>query len=127
MAKGRSGIELKHVNHVVYMVRDTSRSLAFYRDILGIREIPKMVESEHVTWLQLPSGVMVHLVETDQVPASDRLHTAFEVADFDGTVQALTERGITIERSGQRLDGQRFLYIRDPDSNRVELCTPSGF
>jgi catechol 2,3-dioxygenase-like lactoylglutathione lyase family enzyme len=42
-------------------------------------------------------------------------------------VKALQEKGITVERGGLHYDGQRYLFIRDPDGNRVELCTPSGF
>ena len=29
--------------------------------------------------------------------------------------------------SGVRLDGQRYLFIYDPDQNRVEFCTVSNF
>jgi extradiol dioxygenase family protein len=55
------------------------------------------------------------------------VHHAFEVEDFDASVKALQEKGITVERSGVRYDGQRYLFIWDPNRNRVELCTPSGF
>jgi hypothetical protein len=41
-------------------------------------------------------------------------------------MQALHAQHIPIERTGVRKDGQRYLCIRDPDGNRVELCTPSG-
>ena len=47
--------------------------------------------------------------------------------DFDASVKALQEKEITVERGGACRDDQRYLFIRDPDSNRVELCTPSGF
>jgi catechol 2,3-dioxygenase-like lactoylglutathione lyase family enzyme len=50
-----------------------------------------------------------------------------EVEDFDVATKALQAKGIPIERSGVRHDGQRYLFIREPDGNRVELCTPSGF
>jgi hypothetical protein len=49
------------------------------------------------------------------------------VEDFDASVKALQEKEITVERSGVCRDDQRYLFIRDPDGNRVELCTPSGF
>ncbi len=127
MATKRATIRLNHVNHVVYIVRDKERSLAFYRDILGLKVIPKMVDAENIEWLQLPSGVMVHLIQTDLAPAPNPCHTAFEVEDFDATVKSLEALGITIENRGVRKDGQRFLFIRDPDGNRVELCTRSGF
>jgi hypothetical protein len=57
----------------------------------------------------------------------ESIHHVFEVEDFDVATQALQEKGISIAQSGGRHDGQRYLFIRDPDGNCVELCTPSGF
>lgn len=87
-----------------------------------------MVDNPLVTWLQLPSGVMLPLIESAEAPARpDNVHHAFEVEDFDAAEQALHAKSVPIERTGVRKDGQRFLFIRDPDGDRVELCTPSGF
>jgi catechol 2,3-dioxygenase-like lactoylglutathione lyase family enzyme len=70
---------------------------------------------------------MLHLIESQEAAVRpDNVHHAFEVADFDAAMKALQEKGITIERTGVRHDGQRLLFMRDPDGNRVELCTPSG-
>ena len=126
MANGR--LKLNHVNHVVTMVRDTQRSMEFYHDFLGIKQIQSQVDNPNITWLQLPSGVMLHLIVNEEAPAYPRdIHHAFEVEDFDAAKLAVEEKGIDIESSGVRNDGQQFLFIRDPDGNRVELCTPSGF
>jgi hypothetical protein len=38
-------------------------------------------------------------------------------------VQAIEAAGLPIESQGVRHDGQRFLFVRDPDGNRVELAT----
>ncbi len=122
------GLGLNGVNHVVTVVADTQRSLEFYRDFLGIRQIKSQVDNPNITWLQLPSGVMLHLIETEEAPAAPQnLHHAFEVEDLDRAERALEHRDIAVENSGVRHDGQRYLFIRDPDGNRVELCTPSGF
>ena len=42
-------------------------------------------------------------------------------------MEAVKAKGLGISRSGVRNDGQRFLFTHDPDGNRVELCTKSGF
>ena len=120
-------LKLNHVNHVVYLVQDTKRSMEFYHDFLGIKQIPSQVDNPNITWLQLPSGVMLHLIETDQAPCPEESHIAFEVEDFDAAVEAVEAKGLKISRSGVRNDGQRFLFTHDPDGNRVELCTKSGF
>ena len=123
-----SGLRLKHVNHVVTVVKDAKRSLEFYRDFLGIKQIQSQVDNPEITWLQLPSGVMLHLIEVEDAPVRPQnIHHAFEVDDFEAAKTALEEKGIDIESSGVRHDGQRYLFIRDPDGTRVELCTPSGF
>jgi catechol 2,3-dioxygenase-like lactoylglutathione lyase family enzyme len=128
MTAASRDIQVKHVNHIVTMVREASRSIEFYCGLLGFKQIPSMVDNPNITWLQLPSGMMLHLIESQEAPARpDNVHHAFEVEDFDAAMKTLQEKGITIERTRARHDGQRFLSMRDPDGNRVELCTPSGF
>jgi len=66
---------------------------------------------------------MVHPIETDD-PTGGASHVAFQVEDFDKTLKKLEELGITIkEGPGERFDGQRFLFILDPDGNRIEITT----
>ena len=122
------GLKLNHVNHVVTVVQDAKRSMEFYCDFLGIKRIQSQVDNPNITWLQLPSGVMLHLIETEEAPVRpSNIHHAFEVEDYDAATKVVEDKGISIENSGVRHDGQRYLFIRDPDGNRVELCTPSGF
>ena len=87
-----------------------------------------MVDNPRITWLQLPSSVMLHLMESEEALARpESVHHASEVEDFDAALRGIQDKGIAVERTGVRKDGQRYLFIRDPDGNRVELCTPSGF
>ena len=74
MALTADNVRLKAVNHVTYNVRDKVGALKFWKDVLGVKEIPKQVDSEHIIWLQLPSGAMVHLVETADGPSVPSHH-----------------------------------------------------
>ena len=56
-------VRLTAVNHLTYNVIDKVRATRFWVDVLGVKEIPKAVDGEHIIWLQLPSGTMVHLIE----------------------------------------------------------------
>ncbi len=116
------------INHVTTMVKDTARAMNFYNDLVGIKQIQSQVDSPNITWLQLESGIMVHLIETPDAPAKpEGVHHAFEVEDFAGTKDILRENGFEIQREGIRYDGQAFLFIADPDGNRVEFCTAAGY
>lgn len=121
-------IATRKINHVTTMVKDTARAMQFYNELLDIKQIESQVDNPEITWLQLESGIMVHLIETQEAPAKpDRIHHAFEVEDFEGTRATLSANGYEIEREGVRYYGQAFLFIHDPDGNRVEFCTASGY
>jgi catechol 2,3-dioxygenase-like lactoylglutathione lyase family enzyme len=120
-------IRLKHINHITYNVRDKEAALRWYQEVLGLGQIPKMVDSDHLYWLQLPSGAMVHLIEHPEAPSAPSHHTAFEVDDIEAAHRYLQGRGVGPTEIQTRHDGQRAFYINDPDGNRIELCTKSGF
>ena len=120
-------IRLKSINHVTYNVRNKDAALKWYQDVLGIKQIPKQVDSEHLYWLQLPSGAMVHIIENPDAPSMPSHHTAFEVDDIEAARAAMQAKDIEVTEISIRHDGQRACYLNDPDGNRIELCTKSGF
>ena len=121
-------IKTTKINHVTTMVKDTARAMKFYNDLVGIKQIQSQVDNANITWLQLESGIMVHLIETPDAPAKpDNIHHAFEVEDFEGTKKILEENGYGIHREGVRYDGQCFLFTEDTEGNRVEFCTAAGY
>ncbi len=120
-------LRLKSINHITYNVRDKDKALRWYVDVLGIKQIPKMVNGDHLYWLQLPSGAMVHIIENPEAPSAPSHHTAFEVDDIEAACSALAAKGIETTDIQTRNDGQRAFYLNDPDGNRIEICTKSGF
>ena len=121
-------IKTKQINHVTTMVKDTARAMKFYNELLGIKQIESQVPNPEITWLQLDNGIMVHLIETEEAPVKpENTHHAFEVEDFEGTMKILEDNGYEISRHGVRFDGQGFMVTHDPDGNRVEFCTSSGY
>ena len=121
-------IRTTKINHVTTVVKDTARAMKFYNDLIGIKQIQSQVDNPEMTWLQLDSGIMLHLIETDEAPIRpERMHHAFEVEDFEDTKKILGENGFEVVREGVRYDGQAFLFTHDPDGNRVEFCTTSGY
>ena len=120
-------IRLKAINHITYNVKDKDAALKWYQEILGLKQIPKMVDSDHLYWLQLPSGAMVHIIENPDAPSAPSHHTAFEVDEIEMARNAVMAAGVDVTEIQTRNDGQRSFNINDPDGNRIEICTKSGF
>lgn len=120
-------IRLKAINHITYNVKDKDAALRWYEDILGIKQIPKQVDADHLYWLQLPSGAMVHIIENPDAPSAPSHHTAFEVDDIEAARDALEAKGVEVTEISVRHDGQKAMYLNDLDGNRIEICTKSGF
>ena len=59
------------IHHVSLNVSDTERSLAFYRDVLGMAELPRPDFSFGGAWLDAGNGRQVHLIEAE-VPVEPR-------------------------------------------------------
>ena len=121
-------IDIRQINHVTTMVKDTARAMEFYHNLLGIKQIQSQVDNPAITWLQLDNGVMVHLIETEEAPAKPgNIHHAFQVDNLEDTQAALEGNGFEVLRGGVRYDGQAYFFIQDPDGNSVEFCTASGY
>jgi catechol 2,3-dioxygenase-like lactoylglutathione lyase family enzyme len=120
-------IRLKAVNHLTYNVKDKDRALKFWEEVLGVKRIPSQVDGEHILWLQLPSGSMVHLVENSDAPSTPSHHGAFEVDDIDASQSHIRSLGVETTEIAVRHDGQRNFFLEDTEGNRIEICTKSGF
>ena len=127
MALSEDNVRLKAVNHVTYNVRDKELAGRLWEDVVGVKRIPKQVDSDHIIWLQIPSGAMVHLIETPDGPSIPSHHGAFEVDDIEAANKAVIAMGIETTDINTRNDGQRVFFINDPEGNRIEICTVSGF
>ena len=120
-------IRIKTINHVGIPIWDRRVALPFYRDILGLQVIPSMVDSPNIVWARTLDGTMVHLIEPADGENLGRPHVAFEVEDFDSTVESVQNSGYPdITEAGERHDGQRHIFATDNDGNRLEFATAGG-
>jgi catechol 2,3-dioxygenase-like lactoylglutathione lyase family enzyme len=119
-------MKLAGFNHVTIRVKDLRRSLAFYRDVLGMTVVHLGRTDAYLDG----GGAWVCLVEkaqsdfpSDTAPGVD--HVAFSIAesDFDDAVEQLKRHGVTIVR-GPILRGQGWtVNFLDPDGTQLELHT----
>ena len=104
-------------------VVDIERAKKFYLETLGLT-LDK--ESEWGTTVTAGQGGTLLLYPRGATKA-DHTVAAFEVDDLDGAHKQLGGMGIECTDIQTRNDGQRAFYLNDPDGNRIELCTVSGF
>ena len=119
-------IKIKKINHVGIPVNDRKDSFSLYMDFLGLQVIPSMVDEKHVIWSKTSDGTMVHLIEPQDGPGNEmpRFHVAFEVENFDETVEILRKSKYEITNGpNTRHDGQKAIYIQDIDGNTLEFTT----
>ncbi len=120
----------QYLGHVVFYVRDLDQSLAFYRDLLGFREVGRTFGGAAAA---LTSGRTHHellLIEVGQAPgplSGRRLglyHIGIKIGD---SLDALRAAKAELERAGVAIQGMsdhkvsQSLYLVDPDGNEVEV------
>jgi catechol 2,3-dioxygenase-like lactoylglutathione lyase family enzyme len=93
----------------------------FYRDLLGMVEIPKPVELAKRGGCWFESGrVQLHLgVEVDFRPAK-KAHPALGCRDYDGLTARLSAAGVEV-KADDSIPGVRRCHVSDPFGNRIEL------
>jgi catechol 2,3-dioxygenase-like lactoylglutathione lyase family enzyme len=98
---------------------DTARH--FYRDLLGMAEIPKPPELAKRGGCWFESGeVQIHLgVEKDFRPAK-KAHPALHCRDYGALLRRLSGAAVTVAEVGD-IPAVRRCHIYDPFGNRIEL------
>jgi catechol 2,3-dioxygenase-like lactoylglutathione lyase family enzyme len=101
---------------------DTAR--AFYRDLLGMAELPKPPQLAKRGGCWFASGeVQIHLgVEKDFRPAK-KAHPALLCRDYEGLTVRLREEGVEVIPD-ENNPGVTRCYVHDPFGNRIELIQP---
>jgi catechol 2,3-dioxygenase len=123
-------MKARYLGHVVFYVKDLGRSLAFYRDLLGFKEIGRIFDGAAAA---LTSGRTHHellLIEVGEAPAPPsgrRLglyHIGIKIGD---SLEELRAAKKELEQAGVHISGMsdhtvsQSLYLHDPDGNEVEL------
>ncbi|HEY1638385.1 MAG TPA: VOC family protein [Rhizomicrobium sp.] len=95
--------------------------LAFYREVLGLREISKPIElrSRGGAWFQI--GALQLHIGVDQRPSPEsRRHVCLLVTDLSTAKAEIVARGVSIEEDS-KAEGLARFFIRDPAGNRLEI------
>ena len=125
---------VRELGHLVLYVRDVRRSAAFYRDVLGWRQVVPEGGTEPVGAAAFSSGRTHHellLIEVGEdatpIPEGRRIgmyHFGLKVGDSDDDLRAALA---AVQAAGATVVGTsdhtvtHSLYILDPDGNEIEL------
>ncbi|MGH2615865.1 MAG: VOC family protein [Thermomicrobiales bacterium] len=128
-------IEIDGLAEVVLNVRDASRAVAFYGDLLGLERLtpegqpgPIFFRAGQATE-RVPSLVVLAPLPADSSAfaaprALHHLALTIPAAAFDAARVTLTEAGIEVRDGKHPVLAVRTMYITDPDGNEVELISP---
>lgn len=139
--------KISGLQHTSFTVSDMTRSLAFYRDILGLEVVFDSVEAGasfkgpefenltgcpgselHVVFLKI-NGDMLELIE--YIPRGKALegnkamdtgsaHICLKTENIQALYKTLSEHGVNIHYPPQSLGGVDVMYFRDPDGIIIE-------
>jgi glyoxylase I family protein len=112
---------LADIHHVSLNVSEVERALGFYRDVLGMAELPRPDFPFGGAWLDAGGSRQVHLIQAD-VPPDVGQHVAFRVESIDRTVEAMRAAGVDVRSPSPVGDtGIMQTFVNDPDGNRIEF------
>ena len=117
----------RRVYETVVYATDLEAARAFYRDVLGLREVEEGVfrlDDDGVLLLFDPTlSSQPGRVVPSHGPAG-AIHVAFAVGEgeLDAWRERLADQGVELEQDQDwERGGARSLYVRDPAGNSVEL------
>ncbi len=104
---------------IMVVVKDMKRSVAFYRDILGLQ-----VQYENPEWSQLSAGN----VDLGLHPEGEHLHVkpggcqvAFFVQDVQKAAEELKRKGVKFAMEPRKEDFGWLAVFTDPDGYHIQL------
>ncbi len=121
---------MAELGHVVLYVRELKRSLAFYRNVVGLNVIGEIFGGRAA----MLSGGRTHhellLIEVGAAPGPltgrriGLYHIGWKIGESLAALRAMKTK---LEQQGVAIDGMsdhtvsQSLYVRDPDGNELEL------
>jgi len=113
------------LNHVAVHVADVKASIPFYRDVLGLPQLPRPGFDFPGAWFRIGQSQELHLIgnRTEPVHSHSRgTHFALQVPDIKAVESELKSKRATFTGPKQRPDGAWQIFIQDPDGHYIELC-----
>lgn len=117
-------------NHIALAVKDVTASVAFYKSVLNLMEIPNTASSSKTRWLLLNKDVQLHLIPRPnaEINTNKAVHFALATPDLDWFIKTLNALNIDYSdwtnspnKDYVRKDGIKQVYFQDPDGYWIEV------
>jgi lactoylglutathione lyase len=126
-------VGVKKLLHTRYRVDDLEKTVAFYKEILGLEEVARHKSSRgsELVFVKAPKGD--EQIELCYYPKSgpvkvqpDLTHIAFEVEDMDAFVKELAAKGVKLsEAPSASSSGSVIAFLDAPEGYEIELIQRS--
>jgi lactoylglutathione lyase len=120
---------VKKLLHTRYRVNDLEKTMAFYKDVLGLRETRRHTSGRgsQLVFLKAPgSAEEIEICKFDQsgpvVVGHDLTHLAFEVDDLDKFARESAAKGYPLSDGPHQTEGgSKIAFIDAPEGYEIEL------
>ncbi|MCR5774032.1 MAG: VOC family protein [Lachnospiraceae bacterium] len=122
-------------DHITINVTDLKKSLEFYGDILGLKQLETVDMGDHrLYYFELTESLMLELIEYDDDfgeihPAVKTRgmyrHLAFQCDDVDALYERLVSRGVKCDSAPEDVPKLSFrnILVKDPNGVELEIVT----
>jgi len=119
---------VKKLLHTRYRVRDLEKTVSFYKDVLGLKEVRRHTSGRgsQLVFLKAPdSEGEIEICKFDEsgpiVVGPDLTHLAFEVDDLDQFARHAEARGYPLSDGPHATGSGRIAFIDAPEGYEIEL------
>src|SRR5437667_724499 len=123
---------VKKLLHTRYRVKDLEKTVAFYRDVLGLKELRRQRSGRgsQLVFLKAPgSDEEIEICKFDEsgpvVVGPDLTHLAFEVDDLDKFAKEAETKGYPLSDGPHCIGIGKIAFIDAPEGYEIELIERS--
>jgi lactoylglutathione lyase len=119
---------VKKLLHTRYRVKDLEKTVSFYKDVLGLKEVRRQTSGRgsQLVFLKAPeSEEEIEICKFDEsgpiVVGPDLTHLAFEVDDLENFAREAVAKGYPLSDGPRSCGSGKFAFFDAPDGYVVEL------
>src|SRR6266436_6282242 len=119
---------VKKLLHTRYRVKDLEKTVSFYKDVLGLKELRRQTSGRgsQLVFLKAPdSEEEIEICKFDEsgpvMVGPDLTHLAFEVDDLEKFAKHAAAKGYPLSDGPHPSNGGRIAFVDAPEGYEIEL------